>query len=434
MTGAAIRNLPSAVCIAWLVAACDPSATVAEKPRVPQDGPWQASITVPGGEIETAFEISHNDQGYQASLVNGQERFRIDEVRFSEGELVLRFPVYNNEIRATLSGGELNGWLTLIKRHGETETLPFHAKPGSEHSHEAPVGPAPPDLSGRWSAQFKNEDGTVTPSVGEFAQRGSRLFGTFVNIDGDHRYLSGHVDGSSFRLSTFDGAHALLFSGTLDGDVINNADFWSGTSLHQTWSATRDPEARLPDAYSRTHLREGYDRLTFSFPDHEGRKVSLADEKFDGKVVVITLAGTWCPNCNDEARFLRILHERHRDEGLEIIALMFEHFEDMDIAVAQVEKFRAKYNIDYDTLIAGISDKDYATQQLQALDAVLAFPTTIFVDRSGRVRTIHTGFSGPGTGEYYERLKTEFTAIISEMLAAPDVEIETPATDSVVGE
>ena len=204
--------------------------------------------------------------------------------------------------------------------------------------------------------------------------------------------------------------------------------------MHQTWSATRDPEARLPDAYSRTHLREGYDRLTFSFPDHEGRKVSLADEKFDGKVVVIALAGTWCPNCNDEAGFLRILHERHRDEGLEIVALMFEHFEDMDIATAQVEKFRAKHNIEYDTLIAGISDKDYAAQQLQALDAVLAFPTTIFVDRSGRVRTIHTGFSGPGTGEYYERLKTEFTAIISEMLAAPDVEIETPATDSVVGE
>ena len=232
----------------------------------------------------------------------------------------------------------------------------------------------------------------------------------------------------------FDGAHAFLFSGRVDGDVISDAGFWSGTRWHQIWSASRDPDASLPDAYSRTHLRRGYDRLTFSFPDHEGRPVSLADEKYAGKVVVIAIAGTWCPNCNDEARFLGELHQNYRDAGLEIIALMFEHFEDLDIATAQVKKFRAKHSIEYDTLIAGISDKDHAAQQLPALDAILAFPTTIFVDRSGTVRTIHTGFSGPGTGEYYERLKTEFTTLVTEMLAAPNVEIETPTTDSVAGE
>lgn len=434
MTSATIRKLSLPLGIAWMVAACDPSETVTDRPLVLQDGPWQASITLPGGDIETAFEINQNDEGYQASLVNGQERFRIDDVRFADGELVLRFPVFNSEIRATLADGELNGVLTLVKAHGETEILPFRARPGSEHTHEASIEPATVDLSGRWAVQFHNEDGTATPSIGEFAQRGPRLFGTFVNVDGDHRYLSGHVDGNTFKLSTFDGAHAFLFSGRVDGDVISDAGFWSGTRSHQIWSASRDPDASLPDAYSRTHLRHGYDRLTFSFPDHEGRPVSLADEKYAGKVVVIAIAGTWCPNCNDEARFLGALHQNYRDAGLEIIALMFEHFEDLDIATAQVKKFRAKHSIEYDTLIAGISDKDYAAQQLPALDAILAFPTTIFVDRSGTVRTIHTGFSGPGTGEYYERLKTEFTTLVTEMLAAPNVEIETPTTDSVAGE
>lgn len=410
------------------VSACEKPPTVDQEP-VLQSGYWQASITLPGGEIETGIEISKDGERYQASLINGQERVRINEVRFAEGELLLRFPAFNNEIRAQLVDDSLQGELTIVRRFGETQVMPFSAMPGNQHSEEDGEPPSH-DLSGRWQVLFHEPDGTHSPSIGEFAQRGSRLFGTFLHPNGDYRFLAGHVRGNRFHLSTFDGAHAFIFSGEVgEAGDIQNASFWSATSWHQNWSAVPNEDVELPDSYQRTFLKPGYDTFEFSFPDPDGATVSLADDKYDGKVVVVTIAGTWCPNCNDEARMMVPIHKEYRDQGLEVVALMFEHFDDHEIAAEQVRRFREKFAIEYDTLIAGISDKTEAAKVLPALSAVLAFPTTIFIDRGGRVRNIHTGFSGPGTGEHYENLQQEYSSLITTLLAEPVDLIETLTSD-----
>jgi thiol-disulfide isomerase/thioredoxin len=150
--------------------------------------------------------------------------------------------------------------------------------------------------------------------------------------------------------------------------------------------------------------------------------------------VVVTIAGTWCPNCNDEARMMAPIHKEYRDQGLEVVALMFEHFEEHDIAAEQVRRFREKFDIQYDTLIAGISDKTAASEVLPALNAVLAYPTTVFLDRGGRVRQIHTGFAGPGTGEHYEQLQQDFRHLITTLLAEPVDLIETLTSDETATE
>jgi len=382
-------------------------------------GYWQATITLPGADIETGLEISNDGDIYQASLVNGQERVRISEVSFVNNELLLRFPAFNNEIRAVLADGKLSGELTIVRRYGKTDVMPFTAVPGGQRSQASTESPGH-DMSGRWAVLFHNSDGTDSPSIGEFAQRGSRIFGTFLNPNGDFRFLAGNVRGNRFKLSTFDGAHAFVFSGEINqsGEIVD-ADFWSTTAWHQKWSAVRDENVVLPDAYSRTFLKPGYDRFEFEFPDLEGNLVSLDDEKYRDKVVLVTISGTWCPNCNDEARYLAPFHKRYRDRGLEIVALMYEHFEDTDLAAEQVRQFRNKFAIEYDTLVAGISDKTEAGNTLPALSAVLAYPTTIFIDRDGRVRKIHTGFSGPGTGVHYTRLQEEYTDLVTTMLAEP---------------
>ena len=398
--------------------------------RVPQSGYWQATITLPGGEIETGFEISRNDDQWQASLINSRERVRIDEVSFTDGELLLRFPAFNNEIRATLRDNELLGELTIVRRFGETQTMPFRATYGGAREPEGKETPRH-DLSGKWAVRFHEPDGTDTASIGEFAQRGARLFGTFLNPNGDHRFLAGHVVGDRFHMSTFDGAHAFIFSGEINADgAIENADFWSSTNWHQKWSAVRDDNVALPDAFSRTWLKPGYEKFEFEFSDTEGQTVSLGDEKYAGKVVIVTIAGTWCPNCNDEARFLAPFYDQYRDQGLEVIALMFEHFDDFDLAAKQVVALRSKFNINYDMLVAGISDKTEASNALPSLSGILAFPTTIFIDRSGRVRNIHTGFSGPGTGEHYLKLQEEFTALVRTLLAEPANLIETLTSET----
>jgi thiol-disulfide isomerase/thioredoxin len=424
MTNRPHRRSATALLVAalWLCG-CERTAPVEVSPSLPT-GYWQANITLPGGNIETGIEISLDGDRYSASLVNGQERVRIDEVAFVGDELLLRFPAFNNEIRASLGDGRLVGELTLVKRFGETQVMPFSATPGGEAPGEQNAQ-ANHDLSGRWAVRFHAPDGSDSASIGEFAQRGARLFGTFLNPNGDHRFLAGHVRGDDFHLSTFDGAHAFIFSGSVDADGrIVNADFWSGTSWHQQWSAERNQSVQLPDAFSRTWLKPGYERFEFAFPSEAGATVSIDDEKFIDKVIMVTLAGTWCPNCNDEARYLAPFYQQYRDQGLEIVALMFEHFDDAALAAEQVRLFREKHDIEYDTLIAGISDKAEAEKVLPSLSSVLAFPTTIFIDRDGRVRQIHTGFSGPGTGEHYIRLQRQFDDLVTELLAEPPDLIE----------
>lgn len=423
----AVRS--SALLFFLLLAACAREPAEAPAPAALTTGMWQASISVPGGDIDTGFEIRPLGDGYQAHLINGQERVRIDEVTFEDGELRLRFPAFNNEIRAALVDGALVGELTLVKRFGETQSMPFRAEPGAQRN-DPQAAAAGHDMSGRWAVTFHEPEGEDTQSIGEFAQRGARLFGTFLNPNGDHRFLAGYVRGKQFKLSTFDGAHAFLFTGTLGDGGIVDAEFWSGTSWHQTWTAVRDSDVVLPDAFARTYLKPEYERFEFSFPDPDGKAVSLADEKFSGKVVVVTINGTWCPNCNDEARFMAPLYRDYRDQGLEVVALMFEHFEDHETAATQVRAFRDKFGIEYETLIAGISDKTEAGKVLPALNAVLAFPTTVFIDRTGRVRAIHTGFSGPGTGEHYERLQKNMRSLIVDLIAEPAGEIDTLISDS----
>jgi thiol-disulfide isomerase/thioredoxin len=423
MSITSIRTVLLASVMVFSVFGCEDPRQMVTTGELPL-GYWQASIALPGGDIETGIELNRDGDVYTASLINGQERVRIDQVSYIDDVLRLTFPAFNNEIRATFADGLLTGELTLVKRFGATQVMPFRATPGSETGQESNET-SRHDLSGRWAVKFHEPDGSDSASIGEFAQRGSRLFGTFLNPNGDHRFLAGHVRGDEFHLSTFDGSHAFVFSGQVgETGLIENAGFWSGTNWHQTWSAERSDNVELPDAFSRTFLKPGYERFEFAFPSEEGVMTSLDDEKYRDKVVLVTIAGTWCPNCNDEARFLAPFYKEYRDQGLEIVALLFEHFEDHELAAEQVRAFRQKFDIQYDTLIAGISDKTEAANTLPQLSAVLAFPTTIFIDRDNRVREIHTGFTGPGTGEHYVRLQERFTELTSGLLAEPPDLIE----------
>ncbi|MEL6869797.1 MAG: TlpA disulfide reductase family protein [Pseudomonadota bacterium] len=399
-----------------LLAACGDPPTV--EPGAPslRTGTWHANITLPGGDAYVGMEIARDAEKLSVMLINGTERLQIPQATLDGDRLTLRFPAFNNTIVAKLTSEGLDGTLTLVKRYGKTQVMPFTARPGARP--QTPnQSPAAKDLSGRWSVTFTEDDGTTYPAIGEFQQRGNRLFGTFLTQTGDYRFLGGSVYGDALRLSTFDGAHAFLFTATVGENSELAGTFWSGTQSIETWTARRNNDAMLADPASLTMLREGYERFEFSFPDHTGSPVSLDDERFAGKVVIVTLAGTWCPNCHDEAALMSELYPRYRDKGVEIVALMYEHFEDAAKANEQILQFRKKFNIQYSTLLAGISDKTLAAETLPMLNHVLAFPTTIYVDRRGDVRDIHTGFSGPGTGEHYTKMKNKMIALIDTLVA-----------------
>jgi peroxiredoxin len=295
--------------------------------------------------------------------------------------------------------------------------MPLTARRGEEYRFFPADDPPDVNVSGDWGVAFTDDEGNTSEAIGEFVQDGTKLHGTFRTPTGDYRFLAGEVHGQTMYLSCFDGGHAFLFKAVLYDEDTLEGDFWSGTAWHERWTGLRNEYIDLPDPNQLTYLKDGYDRFDFTFPDLNGRDVSLSDDVFRGKVVIVAVAGSWCPNCHDEAAFLSEYYRENRERGVEVVSLMYEHFKDFERAARQIERFRSRYDITYRTLFAGYSDKKAAAETLPMLNHVLAYPTTIFIDREGEVRRIHTGFDGPGTGEHFEKFKADFTAYVDELLA-----------------
>lgn len=380
-------------------------------------GRWRIEFSVPGGMLPVGLELTRSDAGLEALFLNGTERVAVPRVTERGRQLTLAFPAFNNRLVAEWDGETLDGVLTLVKRGGVMQEIPFRARPGADFRFVPAQGAAQTDVSGRWAVTFVDDEGIESPAVGEFQQEGNTVQGTFLTETGDYRYLAGEVVGEQLLLSTFDGAHLFLFAASHNENGELQGDFWSGSAWHESWRARRDARASLADAYALTFIKPGFERFEFTFPDIDGEPVSLSDPRFAGKVVLVTLAGTWCPNCHDEARFLAPLYEKYRDQGLEVIALLYEHLDDFEMAAGQARKFRDELGIEYRLLIAGYSDKQDAARTLPMLNRVLAYPTTIFVDRRGEVRRIHTGFTGPGTGEHFTRFAGEFEDFVKSLLS-----------------
>ena len=374
------------------------------------------TLDVPGGELPFHVELEAADSAYVAYLINGSERKRVPEVRVVDNALSLVLPSFNSRITATLEGEALSGTLRLIKRGGRPQVIPLRGVHGADYRFFDAAPAATVDVSGRWDVTFDDEDGQWK-SIGVFEQMGDSLRGTFMNPTGDYRFLEGQVTGRSLYLSCFDGGHAFLFTAEVDNDSELIGDFWSGTAYHASWRAYPDETFVLPNPNGVTFLKPGYDRFEFSFPDNNGIEVSLDDERFDGKVIVVTIAGTWCPNCHDEAVFLADYYKDNRERGVEVVGLMYEHYRDRQRAMLQIERFADQYRIEYPILLAGFSNKKEAGETLPMLNHVFAYPTNIFIDRRGTVRRIHTGINGPGTGEAYTQYTQEFRAFVDMLLA-----------------
>ncbi|WKN33603.1 TlpA disulfide reductase family protein [Porifericola rhodea] len=396
---------------ALLFSACNSPQTGSETP-VLEEGIWRAELNVQGQMLPFTFELSQTDSSnYSVQLINGEERLLIDEVELEGDSLTIPMNFFDTQISAVVKKGKLEGH--FIKNYAEDYRLPFSAQQGENYRFAKEDTENYQDFGGKWEVQFA-DDSII--SVGIFKQNGSRVQGSFLTATGDYRFLEGNVEGSTMKLSAFDGEHAFLFEARMQEDNSLKGDFWSGKSYHTEWTAKPNAEAELPDANKLTYLKEGYDQLSFSFPDLEGKSVSLSDEKYQNKVVIVQLFGTWCPNCMDETKFLADWYRQHQEEPVVIIGLAYEQKDDFDYASSRVKKMIEKLDVGYDFLIAGTSDKEEAAKTLPMLNRVMSFPTTIFIDKKGEVRNIHTGFSGPGTGVYYERFVEDFNILMDKLL------------------
>lgn len=413
MRSAAFRRLSPrifALCFAVFLAGC--GARV-DEPRL---GTYRATLTLPGGAAPFGLEVAEENERFVLYLVNDAERTRVDNVHIEQRELRAVFPGYQNTLRARMYRDRLEGDVTLIKAGGKEQVIPFAAKLGETHRFYEDTLTDNADFSGTWEVKLTSE-GKTTPAVAILEQQHDRVTGTVMTPTGDHRFLEGQVHGDQARLSTFAGGLAYLYelevndAGELEGDV------WQGLASHSTVHAKRNERATLEGAQPDTQLREDVQRFDFTFRDVDGNEVSLHDEKFRDKVVVVTLGGSWCPNCHDEAMFLVPFYEEYRPKGVEIIALMFERHGDFERAAQAVRGYRKDLGIQFTTLIAGLSETDDASKAMPTLTGVYGFPTTLIIDRKGVVRDTHVGFSGPATGRHHEEYVAEFRGLIDQLLS-----------------
>ena len=254
--------------------------------------------------------------------------------------------------------------------------------------------------------------------VGEFYQDSSRVTGTILANGGDYRYLEGKVSGGNFMVSAVDGAHSIVFTGNVAPDGTMSGRFLGSPKWRSQWIAVRDETVSLPKGEDLVKLKPGAPRFTFTFPDINGQPVSLDDTLYKGKVVIVEAMGSWCPNCLDEAMFMKELYAKYKDGGLEIIGLCFED-KTFEASRPKMERFVSQTGADYTFLYAGPRGRESIQNVLYVAEGMLAYPTTLFIDRKGEIRRIETGFSGPGTGIHYDNYVRETTKFVEKLLEEP---------------
>jgi thiol-disulfide isomerase/thioredoxin len=393
-----------------------PAATAA---KALPTGIWRAVATREGTEVPFTMEVAQSAAGYAVTYLNGPERMPVEQVQYdpATGRLELNFPSYSAGLVAQVDGDRMTGAISLARKNRTIE-LGFTADHGQDYRFFPSPAAEYEDFGGRWQVEITVPEYNFTqPAVAIFEQTDGVISGTVNTQVGDYRFLHGEVRGEQLFLSTFDGSGTQLWTAEQQPDGSLRGSFDSVTYGTAEWTAVRNADFKLEDPTKLTVMKEGYDTLEFSLPDLDGNIVSLSDERFADKVVIVVLGGSWCPSCHDEAAFMVPFQAAYAGQDLEVIYIMFEYSDDFSEAEPQLRAFRERYGITHPILFAGDSARTSRADKLPMLNDIMAFPTTIFMDRSGTVRRIHTAFPGPATGQEHADYKREFRSFVDMLLA-----------------
>lgn len=387
-----------------------------EKKAGLNEGIWQARLSVMDGQIlPFNFELSKDTDGnYSLDILNAQEVISVDEITITGDSILIRTPVFEGYMTGIYTATTITGNFII---ENLDRTVPFEATFGEENRFQNTL-PSSHDVSGVWETEFSPNTENNYMGKGIFIQDDTKVSGTFRTTTGDYRYLEGVVDGDSLKLSAFDGAHAFLFTAKVSDSTLDGT-FYSGNHFKEPFTAKRNETFELPSPDSLTFLKEGYEKLAFSFPDSSGDIVSLTDEKFSNKVVLVQIMGSWCPNCLDETKFLTDYLKNNQNDDLEFVGLAIEYAKTEALAFKSIQRLVDRIGVEYPILLAqfGTYNKVKAQEKLPMLNHVISYPTTIFIDKKGNVRRIHTGFNGPATGEKYIEFKEEFNTFLNQLLS-----------------
>ncbi|MEO5891484.1 MAG: TlpA disulfide reductase family protein [Ferruginibacter sp.] len=381
-----------------------------------QQGKWSALLhRADGNNIAFTFEWKSENSKQVWYIKNAAEKIRVDNITAAGDSFIVQMPVFESQFRFVFNNNNISG--SWVKRGAlKTQVLPFSATPGDNRFESSAA--AGKNISGRWAVTFSDSKNSEA-SVAEFTQKGNLLTGTFLNATGDYRYLEGIVTADTLLLSGFDGGHAFLFKANIDNNnAISKGKFYSGGTGKQDWVAVKDSKAKLPLESVAMYVKPGEESLDFSFKNLEGQQVAINSDRFKNKVTVIQLMGSWCPNCMDETAFLSAYYNKNKQRGVEVVALAYEYTTDWERSVNSLKKFQQRFNVQYPILNTEVTVMDSLRTEktLPQVTNIKFFPSSIIIDKHGKIRKLDTGFNGPATGVHYIAYKKEFEETIDNLL------------------
>ncbi|MGB9458727.1 MAG: TlpA disulfide reductase family protein [Bryobacteraceae bacterium] len=368
------------------------------------NGSWDATILA-GGEL-VPFRLEVSESPARVCFFEDTQPVCSTTAHIEGGTLIAQWDYLSRELRLEIAGDGLQGAYRGLRA---TRSLTVQAKP-----HRTPADSPQPaaDLAGDWEIHSAERPALAWQLL--LRQTGHDLKGTILRVDGDDGTLVGRVEGKHFLISHFSGDRPVMLEGTLAADGSLDLNF-EGKKLFALRPAAARARNLTPPADPATFARakDPAEPFHFRLPDLNGRIYTEAD--FHGKPLVISITGSWCPNCRDEAPFLAELYQQYHAAGLEMAAFCFEPADDTDHA--QLRAFLRRFAIEYPALLAGEPSSLKAV--VSQIDNLGAFPTTIYIGKDGRVRAVHTGFPSAGSGAELTRVKREIRQLVQRMIAEP---------------
>lgn len=383
----------------YLVVACS-----TKKPS-PQSGYYALVFQTDNGNIPTRLSIS-DSTGWQ--IINAEEVIQIDSVILRNDSFFVKLPLFDSSLKGTWRKDSLMGEWTDHSR--QDYSIPFTATIETSASCARSVEELNYDIV------FSPADTTSSSKgVAVLQQHGTCVTGTVLTETGDYRYLQGERKGNLLWLSAFDGTHLFYLTGTVVGDSITGGLFLSGKHWKEPWVAFKSASNTLRDPNAITSVRDGQ-QPEFTVLNSAGQTIRFDSTTWKNHVSIVQIMGSWCPNCTDESRFLKTLFDEHTTKGLRIIPVAFERGDNTIAACARVQKQFTQLGLSYPFYYGGHASKTAALTTFNFLDEVQSFPTTIFIDRQGKIRKIFAGFYGPGTGEEYTRHTEAISTFVDSLM------------------
>jgi thiol-disulfide isomerase/thioredoxin len=385
-------------------------------------GLWDATVQIDDSTVPFKFGIDQSHGKVEGWFFNGDTRILSTAGVLTGDHLELDFDQYARKLELTVkSDGSLDG-MYQPNPPSPLDPPPIHRQPFAFHATRASamaVGDAnPPKIDGVWTLPAHSHKHDEKSWRFIVRQSGANVSAAILRIDGDTGTLTGQWRDGKLTLADFTGDSGLML------DVVPAADGTLALTLRSPFAGTdtltayRPDDARAKDdapADPTTHtgVKDPDEPFAFSFPDVDGHLVSSTDPQFKGKVVIVDVSGSWCPNCHDEAPFLQEMYRDYHARGLEVVTLDFEEHEQME-SLARLHAFIRRYGLQYTMLVCGTPDQASAKiPQARGLDS---WPTTFFIGRDGKVKEVHTGFAAPASGVFHEKLRQDFKAEIETLL------------------